>query len=199
MAETSPPPDPPTFLREHVAPRSARRVAQLKAEISRLQRELDDRLAAAATVQLVLEGDGTWYLNLRDGETRVADVPDSPPIIRVYQERKDWESLVRAQLADRAGLPALAPELTRSRIERLRALEGAIAFRLGSTDGERMILVQFGAGDRAQPRCTVSLRAEDALRLQAGELTPQAAFMQGLVKLEGDLAFAMQVGTALFL
>ena len=62
-----------------------------------------------------------------------------------------------------------------------------------------MILVQFGAGDRAQPRCTVSLRAEDALRLQAGELTPQAAFMQGLVKLEGDLAFAMQVGTALFL
>src|SRR6266581_3568247 len=116
-------PDPPTFLREHVAPRSARRVAQLKAEIARLQRELDDRLAATATVQLVLEGDGTWYLNLRDGETRVADVPDSPPIIRLYQERKDWESLVRAQLADRAGLPALAPELTRSRIERLRALE----------------------------------------------------------------------------
>ena len=93
MAETSPPPDPSTFLREHVAPRSARRVAQLKAEIARLQRELDDRLAATATVQLVLEGDGTWYLNLRDGETRVADVPDSPPIIRLYQERKDWESL----------------------------------------------------------------------------------------------------------
>src|SRR3989442_7508410 len=190
MAETSPPPDPPTFLREHVAPRSARRVAQLKAEIARLQRELDDRLAGAATVQLVLEGGGTWYLNLREGDTRVADAPDSPPIIRLYQERKDWESLVRAQLADRAGLPALAPELTRSRIERLRALEGAIAFRLGSTDGERMILVQFGAGDCAQPRCTVSLRAEDALRLQAGELTPQAGLIARLLQVDGELPLA---------
>jgi SCP-2 sterol transfer family len=200
MADTSSPvPDPATFLREHVAPRSARRIAQLKADIARLQRELDDRLAAEATVQLVLEGGGTWYLNLRDGETRVADVPDSPPIVRLYQERKDWESLVQVQLAGRGGLPALAPELTRSRIERLRALDGAIAFRLASPDGDRTVRVQFGKADPMQPRTTVSLRAEDALRLQAGELTAQAAFMQGLVKLEGDLAFAMQVGTALFL
>jgi hypothetical protein len=200
MADSSSPtPDPATFLREHVAPRSAHRIAQLKADIARLQRELDDRLAVKATVQLVLEGGGTWYLNLRDGETRVEDLPDSPPVIRLYQERTEWEALVRAQLAGRAGLPALAPELTKSRIERLRALEGAIAFRLGSAEGERTIRVQFGEADPMKPRTTVSLRAEDALRLQAGELTPQAAFMQGLVKLEGDLAFAMQVGTALFL
>jgi len=199
MAETSPAAlDPATFLQEHVAPRSARRIAQLKGEIARLQRELEDRLAAVATIQLVLDGSGTWYLNLRDGETRVADVPDSPPIVRLYQDRKDWELLLLAQLAGGAGLPALAPELTRSRIERLRALDGSIAFRLGSDDGERVVLVQFCAGERAQPRCTVSVRAEDALRLQSRELTPQAAFMQGLVRLEGDLAFAMQVGTALF-
>ena len=200
MAETSPPAlDPATFLQEHVAPRSARRIAQLRGEIARLQRELDDRLAAVATVQLVLEGSGTWYLNLRGGETRVADVPDSPPIVRLYQDRKDWELLLRAQLAGGAGLPTLAPELTRSRIERLRSLDGSIAFRLGSDDGDRVVVVQFGTGERTQPRCTVTVRAEDALRLQARELTPQAAFMQGLVRLEGDLAFAMQVGTALFL
>jgi hypothetical protein len=164
MAETSPAAlDPVTFLQEHVAPRSARRIAQLKGEIARLQRELDDRLAAVATIQLVLDGSGTWYLNLRDGETRVADVPDSPPIVRLYQDRKDWELLLRAQLAGGAGLPALAPELTRSRIERLRALDGSIAFRLGSDDGERVVLVQFGAGERAQPRCTVSVRAPPAV------------------------------------
>src|SRR5262249_5458863 len=145
------------------------------------------------------EGSGTWYLNLRDGETRVADRPDSPPIVRLYQDRKDWELLLQAQLAGGAGLPALAPELTRSRIERLRTLDGSIAFRLGSDDGDRVVVVQFGSGERTEPRCIVSVRAEDALRLQARELTPQAAFMQGLVRLEGDLVFAMQVGTALFL
>ena len=44
----------------------------------------------------------------------------------------------------------------------------------------------------------MALRAEDARRLQSGQLTPQAAFMQGLARLEGDVALAMQVGAALF-
>jgi hypothetical protein len=154
------------------------------------------RLAAEGTVQLVLEGDGggVWYLNLRHGETQVGDLPEFPPLVRVYQSREDWEALAGLQVA--GGSLTGGTDLTRTRIERLRTLEGALEFRLMGDEGERRMLVQFGVAERAEPRCTVTLRAEDARRLQSGELSPQAAFMQGIVKLQGDIAFAMQVGVA---
>jgi putative sterol carrier protein len=190
-------PDPGTFLREQVAQRAARRIEMLRSQIAKLEAELDDRLAAEATVELRLEGEdgGVWYLNLRGGEMSVADRPEFPPLVRLHQRRADWEALAGGA----PGLPSGGGDLTRSRIERLRGLEGAIEFRLEVDEGERRVVVQFGQGEPPPPRCTVRLKAETARTLRAGELTPQAAFMQGLVRLEGDVAFAMQVGAALLL
>ncbi len=197
MAEPTASLDPASFLREQVAPRVRQRADELRASIARLQSQLEDRLAAEATLELVLEGDGggVWYLELRNGEMTVADRPLGPPLIRVYQSRADWEALARGPGAQ----PPAGGDLTRSRIQRLRGVEGAIEFRLTDDGGERRTVVQFGPGERAAPRCTVGMRVEDARRLQSGELTPQAAFMQGLVKLQGDVAFAMQVGAALLM
>jgi putative sterol carrier protein len=39
--------------------------------------------------------------------------------------------------------------------------------------------------------------AGDFAKLQSGELAPQSAFLQGLVKVQGDMGFAMLLGTAL--
>jgi putative sterol carrier protein len=200
MPAPATPLDPSAFLREHVASRPGRRIAELRSHLARLEREIDERLGAEATIALVLEGDGggSWYVNLRGGEAEVAAEPAAPPLVRVYQSRADWEALARLQLAAAGGPQSGVGDLTRSRIARLRSLEGAIEFRLATESEEHRTVVQFGAGERAASRCTVSVRAADAARLQAGELTPQAAFMQGLVRLEGDMAFAMQVGATLF-
>ena len=200
MPDQTPALDPAAFLRDHVAPRVGRRVSELRAQVQRLERELDDRLAAEATIALELEGagGGRWYLALQGGEMQVVERAPAPPLIRIRQTREDWEALARAQLA--AGeTPPAGGDLTASRIARLRGLEGAIAFRLVTEEGERLLTVQFGPGEPAAPRCTLQLRAEDARRLQTGELAPQAAFLQGLVKIEGDLAFAMQIGAALLM
>jgi len=199
-ATTAPPAplDPGTFLRERVAPQAKRRIDELRAQMGRLEREIADRVAAEATVELALEGSGggRWYLNLRQGEIHVEDRPAGPPVVRIEQRRDDWEALAREQVGTTTGASSAA-DLTRTRIERLRKLSGAIAFRLSGDEREHAIVVRFG-GDSGDPRCTISLRAADAARLQAGELSPQVAFMQGLVKLEGDMAFAMQVGATLF-
>lgn len=192
-------PDPETFLRERVAPQAKRRIEDLRAKVGRLEREIADRLAAEGTVELVLDGPngGRWYLNLHAGEMRVESRPAAPPIVRIRQRREDWDTLARGEAGAASGAPGTA-DLTRARIERLRTLSGAIEFRLTTDAGEHAIVVQFGGEEPVEPRCTIRIRAADAARLQAGQLTPQAAFMQGLVKLDGDMAFAMQVGAALF-
>jgi hypothetical protein len=197
VADPNSPLDPGAFLREQVAPRVDRRVAQLRADLAKLQRELDDRVAATATVQLILEGagGGTWSMNLRDGQMHVAETPAAPPLVRVYQRREDWEALARTHLS---GVPlgGRGFDLTRNRIDRLRSVVGTIEFQL-TGETERSVRVQFGPGEPAPPRCIVVVGAGDFAKLQSGELAPQSAFLQGLVKVQGDMGFAMLLGTAL--
>lgn len=186
--------EPAAFLRERVAPRVAQQIDRLRDDIERLHRELADRLTAQATVALVLEGPrgGSWYLNLRDGRMTVDDTPAEAPLVSVHQTRDDWEALARAA----AGVTPMGTDLTTSRIERMREMRGTLEFRLATDEGERRVEVRLGDG--SGPRCTLALRAEDALRLQSGELRPEVAFMQGLVKLSGDVTIAMQLGAVLF-
>jgi hypothetical protein len=136
-------------------------------------------------------------VNVQGEDIRVERAPARSPVVRLSQSRADWEALARSGVG--MGAPPGASDLTRARIARLATLKGTLDFRLVAEDGERRVLVQFGAADAAGPRCAVTLRADDARRLQSGELTPQAAFLQGIARLEGDVALAMQVGAALFL
>jgi putative sterol carrier protein len=91
----------------------------------------------------------------------------------------------------------MGANLTASRIERLRDIRGTLEFRLATSEGERRVEVRLGPTGEGS-RCTLSMKAEDALRLQSGELRPEAAFVQGLVKLQGDITLAMQLGSVLF-
>ena len=199
MAEGTASLEPAAFLREHIADRLRKRIEDLRAQVAPLERELEDRLAAEATLEFVLEGDGggAWFVNVHGEDARVELAPARPPLIRLSQSRADWEVLARSGLG--VGAPPGAGDLTRARIMRLASLKGTLEFRLITDDSERRVLVQFGPADPAGPRCSVALRADDARRLQSGDLTPQAAFLQGIARLEGDVALAMQVGAALFL
>jgi len=48
--------EPTAFLRAHVADRLRGRIEDLRAQITRFDRELEARLAAEATLEFVLEG-----------------------------------------------------------------------------------------------------------------------------------------------
>jgi len=195
MPNNEPTVDPEAFLREQVAPRMAQRIEDLRAEIDRLHRELADRMTAEATVALVLDGPdgGTWYMNISDGHMTVSKQAAQPPLVSVHQTRADWEALARAA----GGAAPMGTDLTASRIERLREIKGTLEFRLATGDQERRVEVRLGP-DGAGSRVTLALKAEDAVRLQSGELRPEAAFIQGLVKLQGDITLAMQLGAVLF-
>lgn len=62
------------------------------------------------------------------------------------------------------------------------------------------VVVIDGAGvstDDAAADCVISLSKDDLEAMVAGELAPTAAFMQGKLKVHGDMSVAMQLSQIL--
>ena len=82
-----PPVTPEAFFKEKVAPQFRRRIDDLRRQILSLEQQVQERMAAQATVRVVIEGEGggTWYLNVNGGEMTVTAEPVFPPLMTVYQ------------------------------------------------------------------------------------------------------------------
>lgn len=88
------------------------------------------------------------------------------------------------------------PPLTQDKVERLKEIDGAIKFRITDKEkGDWEITVKFGKPEKEEPDCTISVTSEDAAAMRKGELNPQMAFMSGKIQLQGDMGFAMRIGT----
>lgn len=196
---------PEVFFTEKVAPQFRRRIDEMQRQITTLQQQVQERLNAQGSLCMVVEGDGggTWYLNIKNGEMTVAPDPALPPVMTVYQPRAyfDWA----VSMAAESGLFGPSSrnnqsELTKSRIERLQKIKGLLQFTFTQLpDGsERSFCIHLGDGERpATPQTTLSMKADDAQKIARGELNPQMAFMNGTIKVTGDMALAMQFGAAM--
>jgi putative sterol carrier protein len=68
----------------------------------------------------------------------------------------------------------------------------------GPQGGQYQLLVQNGVcvvkeGTHTNPHVTLSVDAEDCVRLLNGQLSGQAIFMSGRLQISGDLGLAMQL------
>jgi putative sterol carrier protein len=83
--------------------------------------------------------------------------------------------------------------------EKLEGLDATILFDLSGEDGGQWTVsirdgqVSFEDGGPESPTLTVEAVAEDLKALVKGELNPMAAFMQGRLKVKGDMSTAMQL------
>ena len=192
--------DPAALLREQVSERMKKRIAELKSKIAALERDLDERLGAEATIKVELAGDGggTWFVNVKGGEATIETSAANPPIMSVHQT---VDAFRRGAAAGGGGLggPGSNQELTRSRIQRMKGIKGSVEFRMTEhPEGDLSVVLCFGGIDKpATPQTTITVKAADAKKMATGELNPQAAFMQGVLKITGDAAFAMQLGMAM--
>ena len=83
--------------------------------------------------------------------------------------------------------------------KRLAGMKATVLFDL-SGEGGRQYTAQIDNGrfslvekDAPAPDVTIRMKSADFLAMTNGTLNPVAAFMQGRIRVEGDMALAMQL------
>jgi putative sterol carrier protein len=95
-----------------------------------------------------------------------------------------------------AGMTSLDPAKT-------QGINGVMLFDLSGEEGGKWTLtledegVTLQEGETTSPDVTFAMDAQDFLAIANGELNPVSAFMQGRVKVSGDMALAMRLQSLL--
>ncbi|EKF17123.1 hypothetical protein NA2_19523 [Nitratireductor pacificus pht-3B] len=91
----------------------------------------------------------------------------------------------------------------------MEAIAEKIKARIAGSDFSRSVKFDCGADgvvvldgtsvstQNAAADCVISLSRDDLEAMVAGELSPTAAFMQGKLKVDGDMSVAMQLSQVL--
>ena len=173
----------------------------------------EDVKSADVALGICLEGEGggEWVLRVEQGDLRIAAEPRAETAFTFVQSVEDWRGALwegrggaigqgaaglfkpGATPASGAGGMGGTPNL--AALKQMRALDGVIRMVVtGGEGGDWAVAFKLGPGEiPAEPTTTVSVSAEDAAKMQSGELNPLEAFMAGRIQVAGDMALMMQM------
>jgi hypothetical protein len=173
-----------------------------------------ESLGLALGILLTGPGGGEWVFQVADGRLSVARAPRERAAFTVCQSVADWRgalwegrgsalakhamSIFRPGARPAPGLGALGGPPSPAALAQLGGAVGSIRLVVaGGPGGDWQVEFKLGPGQiPATPTTTVSLLAEDADRMERGELNPMEAFMAGRIQVAGDMTLLMQLQSA---
>lgn len=140
------------------------------------------------------EGGGDWHVEIKDGAMATRKGVDAA-VLTFKLAVHDFLDAIHSRngAAPSLLLPASRPGRP-DNSGRARSLKGTIAQELARESGDPFKLEMTFNGAEA-PRTVLKMKLADFVAMQEGRLNGQEAFMTGRLRIEGDMAFMMQVAT----
>jgi hypothetical protein len=157
------------------------------------QQESGIALPRDLKIQYHLEGDGggAWHVHMAGMDIAVRPGEDDAHLaVRLSVDH--WADAVHGR--NGADLVLVVPQGRPGRpdaSDRVKMLKGTVELELARAGDPFVAQTTFGGA--AQPRTILKAKIEDYVAIQHGRLNGQEAFMTGKVRIEGDMAFMMQV------
>ncbi|MDX2171195.1 MAG: SCP2 sterol-binding domain-containing protein [Deltaproteobacteria bacterium] len=148
----------------------------------------------AINFNLTGDGGGTWHAAIKDGAMTVTPGTQDANL-SVTLSVDDWRDAVlnRNGAALSIILPANRPGKP-DNSARAKGLKGTMALEL-ARDASDPFKVEMQFNSAATPRTVLRMAIADYAGMQDGSQNGQMLFMQGKIKVEGDMGFLMQVAS----
>ena len=138
------------------------------------------------------DGGGDWHVTIKHGAMTTKKGTDAAVLTFTLA----IDDFLDAVLSRNGAAPALLLPASRAgrpdNSGRAKMLKGTILQELAREGGEPFNL-EMAFNGAATPRTVLKMKIADFVAMQEGKLNAQEAFMTGRLRIEGDMAFMMQV------
>lgn len=146
------------------------------------------------TMQYVLTGPGggEWTVTIKDGKMSTTKGRHDA-VLTFTLSTDDWRDAVLGR--NGATIALLLPQSRPGRPDnsgRVKQMKGTVAQELARESGEPF-KVEMTFNGATTPRSVLKMKLADYVAMQEGRLNGQEAFMTGRLRIEGDMAFMMQI------
>lgn len=158
-------------------------------------------VSAAMSVRIKGEGGGDWTALLQGGEVKISEGISDDALVTIIMEAGNFVEAVTGQMEDfmqpPPGAGDMSPEQAAAKakenLETLKGIHGTIKMALEDAEKPFWAMIKFQGEIKDEADVTVSMERATSLAIASGETNPQAAFMSGQVRIEGDMSILMQL------
>lgn len=144
---------------------------------------------------MTIDVDGQkWGVKTGEGNMEVKEGGMDGALITLVISEADWRDSVTGKIDMSGGMMDVQQmkDQAPQKLQVLQNLKGRMDLDIDKPDGGKFMCGVVFNGTEV-PQATMNMKLDDYLKLNSGELNGQVAFMQGLMKIQGDMGLMMQL------